>query len=76
MFRGNFQNTKFGNFLQNSHEIKLRREKLSCLEVKLKELEQNLSNDEAKEQYIAYRGEINIIYDEISNVIKIRSKYD
>ena len=49
---------------------------MSCLEVKLKELEQNLSNDEAKEQYIAYRGEINIIYDEISNVIKIRSKYD
>ena len=39
-------------------------------------MEQNFSNDEAKEQYNAYRGEINEIYDEISNGIKIRSKCD
>ena len=47
-----------------------RREKLSRLEVK------KLDNGEAKEQYNAYRGEINEIYDEISNGIKIMSKYD
>ena len=35
---------------------KLKREKLSCLEAKLKELEQNLRDDEAKEQYNACRG--------------------
>ena len=57
-------------------KAKLRREKLSRLEVKLKELEENLSNDEAKEQYNAYRSEINEIYDETSNGIKIRSKCD
>ena len=34
-------------------------------------LEQTLSNDEAKEQYNAYIGEINEIYNEISNGIKI-----
>ena len=55
---------------------KLRREKLSRLEVKLKELEQNLGNDEAKEQYNACRRKINEIYDEISNGIKISSKCD
>ena len=78
MFSGNFLNMKFGHFLQNSQKIKakLRRRKLSCLERKLKELEQNLSNDEAKEQYNAYRGEINEIYDDMSNGIKIRSKCD
>ena len=38
-----------------------------ALKLNLKELEQNLSNDEAKEQYNTYRGEI-------SNGIKIRSK--
>ena len=60
----------------SKNKVKLRREKLSRLEVELKELEQNLGNDEAKEQYNAYRGEINEIYDEISNSIKIRSKCD
>ena len=39
-------------------------------------LEQNLSNDEAKEQHNVYRGEINEIYNEISNGVKIRSKCD
>ena len=60
----------------SKNKAKLKREKLSRLEVKLTELQQNLSNDEAKEQYNAYRGEINQIYDEISNNIKIRSKCD
>ena len=45
-------------------------------QVKLKELEQNLDHDEAKEQYYACSGEINEIYDEVSNGIKIRSKCD
>ena len=49
---------------------------MSRLKVKLTESEQKLSNDEAKEQYNAYRGEINEIYNEISNVIKIRSKFE
>ena len=39
-------------------------------------MEQNFSNDEAKEQYNAYRGEINEIYDKISNNIKNSSKCD
>ena len=39
-------------------------------------LEQTLSNDEAKEQYNAYIGEINEICNEISNGIKIWSKCD
>ena len=64
----------FYRILKN--KTKLRCEKLSRLKVKLKGLEQNLSNDEAKEQYNVYRGEINEIYDEISNGIKFRSKYD
>ena len=35
----------------SKNKAKLRREKLSGLEVKLEGLEQNLSNNEAKEQY-------------------------
>ena len=35
-----------------------------------------MSNNEAKEQYNAYLGEINEISDEISSSIKIRSKCD
>ena len=58
----------------SKNKTKLMREKITRLEVKLEELEQNLSNDEAKEQYNAYRGKINEIYDEISNGLKIRSK--
>ena len=57
-------------------KTKLRLEILSRLEVKLKELEQTLSDDEAKEQYNAYRDEINEIYYEISNSVKISSKSD
>ena len=37
----------------SKYKAKLRCEKLSRLEVKLKELDQNLSNDEAKEHYDA-----------------------
>ena len=37
----------------SKNKAQLRREKLSLLEVKLKELEQNLSNNKAKEQYNA-----------------------
>ena len=58
----------------SNNKAKLRREKLSRLEVKLKELEQNLIHDVAKEQYNPYRGEINEIYDKITNTIKNRSK--
>ena len=54
----------------------MKKKKINTLEVKLKELEWNLSNDEAKEQYNTYRGEINEIYDKISNGIKIRCKCD
>ena len=60
----------------SKNKAKLRREKLLRLEVKLKELEQNLSNDEAKERCNAYRGEINVFFDEISNGKNIRSKCD
>ena len=60
----------------SKNKAKLKREKLSRLEVKLTELEQNLSNDETKEHYNAYRGEINEINNEISNSIKIRSRCD
>ena len=60
----------------SKNKAKLKHGKLSRPKVKLTELEQNLSNDEAKEQYNAYRGEINQIYDKISNNIKIRSKCD
>ena len=59
-------------FLKNITKLKC--QKSSCLEVKLKEL--NLSNDKAKEQYNAYKGKINGICDEISNSIQIRSKCD
>ena len=52
-------------------KAKLRHEKLSCLKEKLKELEEILSNGNAKEQYNAYNDEINEIYGNISNGIKI-----
>ena len=60
----------------SKNKAKLEREKLSLLEVKLTELEQSLSNDETKEHYNAYRGEINEIYNKISNCKKIRSRCD
>ena len=60
----------------SKNKAKLKREKLSRLECKFTQLEQNLSNDEAKEQYNACRGKINEIYDKTSNGIKIRSKCD
>ena len=35
-----------------------------------------MNNDEAKEEYNAYRGEINEIYDKIINGKKIKNKCD
>ena len=53
-----------------------KRENLARLEGKLKELEQNLNCDENLEQYGIYKNELNDIYNDISNGIKIRSKCD
>ena len=74
MFSGKFLEYKIRKFSikLSKNKAKLKCEKLSRLKFKLKELEQNLSNDE--EQYNAQRGEINEIYGKISNGIKIRSK--
>ena len=55
---------------------KEKRENLARLEGKLKELEQNLNCDENLEQYGIYKNELNDIYNDISNGIKIRSKCD
>ena len=52
----------------------MKREKVSFLEKKLKDLEQNLNNEEAKLQYNSFKDELNDIYEEISNGIKIRSR--
>ena len=52
----------------------MKREKVSSLEKKLKDLEQNLNNEEAKLQYNSFKDELNDIYEEISNGIKIRSR--
>ena len=55
---------------------KEKRENLARLEGKLKELEQNLTCDENLEQHGIYKNELNDIYNDISNGIKIRSKCD
>ena len=52
---------------------KEKRENLAHLEGKL-ELEQNLNCDENLEQYGIYKNELNDIYNDISNGVKIRSK--
>ena len=44
------------------------------LEKKLKDLKQNLNNEETKLQYNSFKDELNDIYEEISNGIKIRSR--
>ena len=54
-------------------KAKEKRENLARLEGKLKELEQNLNCEENLEQY---GSELNYIYNDISNGIKIRSKCD
>ena len=41
---------------------------------KKKDLEQNLNNEETKLQYNSFKDALNDIYEEISNVIKIRSR--
>ena len=53
-----YQIWKF-NIEFSKNKAKLKRQKISRLEGKLTESEQNLRNDEAKEQYNAYRDEIN-----------------
>ena len=58
----------------SKNKAKLRREKWSRLEGKVKEKEQNFNNDDAKEQHNTYRGEISQIYGGTSNNIKIRNK--
>ena len=55
-------------------KAKLKREKVSFLENKLKDLEQNLNSEETKLQYNRFKDELNDIYEEISNGIKIRSR--
>ena len=57
MFSGFIQRRVYYIFFAvefSENKSKLRREKLSHLEGKVKELEQDLSNDEAKKQYNAY----------------------
>ena len=58
----------------SKNKVKLKRDKVSILEKKLKDLEQNLSHKETKLQYISFKDELNDIYGEISNVIKIRRR--
>ena len=53
---------------------KEKRENSAHLEGKLKELMQNLNCDENLEQYGIYKNELNDIYNDISNSIKIRSQ--
>ena len=78
MFKGCFLKYKIWKISIEfpKNKAKLRPEKLSSFKVKLKELEQNLNNDKAKEQYNAYRGDVIEIYDEITNGIKVRRKCD
>ena len=58
----------------SKNKAKQKRQKLSILENELKNLEQNLSNEEMLHKYSTYQNEINEIYEDISNGIKIRSK--
>ena len=55
-------------------KAKKRREKTKTLEENLKTLESDLKNEENILQYNIQREELNMIYDEISNGIKIRSR--
>ena len=57
----------------SKNKLKLKREKVSFLEKKLKDSEQNLNNEETKLQY-SFKDELNDIHEEISNGIKIRSR--
>ena len=50
------------------------REKKLDLEKKLKLLEGKLNCNEAKDEYKVSKENLNVIYDEIANGIKIRSK--
>ena len=57
----------------SKNKANLNCDKVSFLEKKLKDLEQNLNNEETKLQYNSFKDELNYIYEEISNGIKIRS---
>ena len=57
----------------SKNKAKRKREKVSFLENKLKDLEQNLNNKETNLQYNSFKGKVNDIYEEISHGIKIRS---
>ena len=60
----------------SKNKAQLKQDKLLTLENKLKQLEQNLNNEENKEQYSICQNEINDIYEEIGIGIKIRSRCD
>ena len=60
----------------SKEKSKENREKIARLEGKLKELEQNLNWDENLEQYGIYKSELNDICNDVSNGIKIRSRYN
>ena len=63
-------NTEIYNWY-SKNKAKLKREKVSFLQDKLKDLDQNLNNEETKLQYDSFKDELNDIYEEISNNIKI-----
>ena len=64
---------KYGNLQLVILKIKQnsKREKCLFLEKKLKDLEQNVNNEETKLQYNSFKDEWNDIYEQISNGIKI-----
>ena len=65
---------KYGNLQLVIIKIEQNFEKVSFLEKKLKDLGQNLNNEEKKLQYNSLKDELNDIYEEISNGVKIRSR--
>ena len=65
---------KYGNLQLVIIKIEQNFEKVSFLEKKLKNLQQNLNNEETKLRYNNLKDELNDIYEEISNGIKIRSR--
>ena len=65
---------KYGNLQLVIIKIEQNLEKVSFLEKKLKDLGQNLNNEETKLQYNSLKDELNDIYEETSNGVKIRSR--
>ena len=60
----------------SKNKAKIKREKILTLENKLKKLEENLNIEEIKIEYDNCQNELNDIYEEIGNGIKIRSRCD